>query len=349
MHKNLKDKEFSSEKSPLFVAEISGNHLGNFDRCIELIDLAAESGASAVKFQTFLPERMTLDIDDDNFRVVRDHPLWGGEKLIDLYRKTQTPLSWHEELFSHARAVGMIPFSTPFDIESVEFLEQLNCPIYKIASLESSDLTLIKKAASTLKPMVISTGATHFNEITDAVEACLSVGNSDITLLLCTSSYPANPADANLARFKLLTENYQVKIGLSDHTLGIGVSVAAIALGAVLIEKHFTKSREDGGPDAQFSLEPGEFASLVQEGRNAWESLGKSEWLMAESELESRRLRRSLYISENVLKGEIVSNSNVRAVRPGYGISPKFLPEVLGKTFNSNYSAGSPLKLENLD
>ena len=243
----------------------------------------------------------------------------------------------------------MIPFSTPFDIESVEFLEKLQCPIYKIASLESSDLTLIKKAAATLKPIVISTGATHFDEITDAVEACLSVGNSDITLLLCTSSYPANPADANLARFKLITENFPVKIGLSDHTLGIGVSVAAIALGAVLIEKHFTKSREDGGPDAQFSLEPNEFASLVLEGNKAWESLGKSEWSMAESELESRRLRRSLYIAEDVKKGDQVNNINVRAVRPGYGISPKFLPELLGKAFNSDYSAGKPLTLECLN
>jgi len=238
------------------VAEISGNHLGSLPRALKLIETAAKAGATSVKFQTFLPEKMTLDIEREEFKVSADHPLWGGSKLIDLYKQTQTPFAWHKDMFECAISNGIVPFSTPFDLESVDFLESLGVSMYKIASLESSDLALIKYAASTNKPIIISTGATTFDEISDAVSACREVGNDDITLLVCTSSYPASPSDANLKRMGLLSETFGTKIGLSDHTLSNGVSVAAIALGATVIEKHFTLSRNDGGPDSSFSIEP---------------------------------------------------------------------------------------------
>jgi len=339
----------SFNEGPLFVAEISGNHLGELNRCLDLISVAKDSGANAVKFQTFIPEKMTLDIDLPEFRVSNEHALWGGQKLIDLYRQTATPLEWHEELFNHSRNLGLIPFSTPFDLESVDLLESLGCSIYKIASLESSDITLIKKVAQTMKPIIISTGATYFEEIQDAVDACLSVGNANITLLICTSAYPALPKDANLNRLQSLKKNFKVSIGISDHTLGIGTSIAAIALGAKVVEKHLTDSRLSGGPDAAFSLEPHEFKMLVAEGRSAFQSLGNEEWLITNSEKESRRLRRSLYIINDVSKEEVVSLSNISAIRPGLGISPKHLDSVIGKKFKSNYKKGLPLSFEMLE
>ena len=334
---------------PLFVAEISGNHLGNLNHCLDLISIAKDSGANAVKFQTFIPEKMTLDIDLPDFRVSNEHTLWGGQKLIDLYRQTTTPLEWHKELFSHTRNLGLIPFSTPFDLESVDLLESLDCSVYKIASLESSDITLIKKVAQTMKPVIISTGATYFEEIQDAVDTCLSVGNENITLLVCTSAYPALPADANLNRIETLKKNFKVSVGISDHTLGIGTSIAAITLGATVVERHFTDSRHSGGLDAAFSLEPHEFKMLTIEGKSAFQSLGRKEWLITNSENESRRLRRSLYIIKDVSKGEKVSLSNISAIRPGFGISPKYLDSVIGKKFNGIYKKGLPLSFEILE
>lgn len=331
-----------------FVAEISGNHLGSLERCLGLIESAARSGATSVKFQTFLPESMTLDIDRDEFKVSKDHPLWGGKKLIDLYRQTQTPYSWHKEMFECALANRITPFSTPFDMHSVDFLEDLGCSLYKIASLESSDLQLIKYVASTQKPIIISTGATTFEEVTDLVEACHSVGNKNITLLVCTSSYPAKPADANLRRLALLRKTFETQVGLSDHTLSNGVSIAAIALGATVIEKHFTISRNDGGPDSAFSSEPHEFESLVTEGKDALLSLGDGAWSTTESEAESRRLRRSLYLKSDALAGEYLTTENIVAVRPGYGVSPKYLEFILGKKLASDYLAGTPISFEML-
>ena len=259
---------------PFFIAEISANHLGSFDRAKELVIAAANSGASAVKFQTYTADTMTLDLD--SLRVSKGHQLWGDKKLYDLYQLAHTPWQWHEELFDLCRKIGVIPFSSPFDLSAIEFLESLDAPMYKIASLETSDHRLIRSAAETGKPMFISTGATTWDEVEDLVNVVNQTGNSKITLMLCTSSYPSNPIDANLNRLSLLKSNFGFEIGLSDHTLGIGVSVAAIALGATVIEKHFTLKRSDGGPDSAFSLEPNEFKLLVQEGNSAYKSLGES-------------------------------------------------------------------------
>ena len=332
-----------NHSSPIFIAEISGNHLGSLKRAKELVISAAASGAMAVKFQTYTAETMTLNLD--RFRVSNEHGLWGGEKLYDLYVKAHTPWEWHEELFNLCRSLNVIPFSSPFDLTAVRFLEVLNAPIYKIASLETSDHSLIREVAATGKALIISTGATTWQELEELVHVVKNTGNKNLTLLLCTSSYPADPIDANLNRLKLLKENFSVNIGLSDHTLGIGVSVAAIALGATIIEKHFTLNRSDGGPDAAFSMEPHEFRLLVEEGNNAFKALGRSKWQISDSENESRRLRRSLFIVSDVKKGDLITDKNLRAIRPGDGCSPKYLSELVGMHFKNDYLLGTPMDI----
>ena len=331
---------------PFFVAEISANHLGNLERAHHLIEAAAGANANAVKFQTYTADTMTLNLD--SLAVSANHALWGGKKLFDLYQEAHTPWEWHSELFSHALSLGLIPFSSPFDSSAVEFLEKLNCSIYKIASLESGDLELIKEVGRTGKPTIISTGATQLDEIEEAVSAFLSTGNEDLTLLVCTSSYPAEPNEAHLHRISTLKNAFSVNVGISDHTLGIGVSIAAIALGATVIEKHITLKRSDGGHDSAFSMEPSEFEQLVLEGNNAKLSLGNFEWKIMDSESESRRLRRSLYVVSDVLMGEVLSPINIRAIRPGAGLKPKYFNEVIGRKFNKNLKAGTPLSLEDL-
>jgi sialic acid synthase SpsE len=257
-----------------------------------------------------------------------------------------TPWEWHPELFNHCRERGVIPFSSPFDATAVDFLEDLGTPIYKIASLETSDHALIRRVSETGKPTIISTGATHLDEIEELVNVFRSTGNNLLTLLICTSSYPANPVDAHINRMNLLRKKFNVEVGISDHTLGIGVSLAAIALGAVAVEKHLTLKRTDGGADSQFSMEPNEFAALVHEGNDARASLGNEEWSIQDSEMESRRLRRSLYIVEDVKAGQRVSQHNIRAIRPGYGISPRYLEELLNMSFNRDLPKGTPMLME---
>ena len=332
------------EQETLFIAEISANHLGSFERAKKIIEAASLAGATAVKFQTYTAQTMTLDIPE--FSVSSDHELWGGRRLFDLYREAHTPWEWHPELFAYARKLGLQPFSSPFDLTAVDFLETLNAPMYKIASLETGDHKLIEAVARTGKPLIISTGATEWDEVSEVVELVKSAGNQDLTLLVCTSSYPASPNESHIKRMEGLRQSFGCKVGLSDHTLGIGVSVAAIALGATAIEKHITLRRTDGGADGAFSMEPEEFARLVIEGKAAKESLGSSVWTMQPSEAESRRLRRSLYIVRDVKKGEQVSMENVRAIRPGQGISPKFLNSILGKVFCQDYALGTPMKLD---
>ena len=324
-----------------FIAEISGNHLGSLSRAKDLIKEAANAGATAVKLQTYTADTMTLDID--KFKVDVKHELWGGRKLYDLYNEAYTPWEWHSELFELCRSLNVIPFSSPFDLTAVDFLESLNCSIYKIASLETSDHTLIKKVAETGKPIIISTGATTWEEIEELVEVVKKTGNTNLTLLVCTSAYPAYPADSHINRITTLQKNFGVNVGLSDHTLGIGVSLAAIGIGANVIEKHLTLKRSDGGPDAAFSLEPNEFRNLVEEGNKAVSSLGHSEWSMQNSEKESRRLRRSLYITDDVKAGDKITVSNLRAIRPGGGCSPKFLQELLGRKFKKDFERGTPM------
>ena len=328
----------------LFVSEVSANHLGSLQRAKEIVIAAAKAGATAVKFQTYTADTMTLDID--NFKVSDDHELWGGRRLYSLYQEAYTPWEWHAELFELCRSLNVLPFSSPFDLSAVELLESLNAPMYKIASLETGDHRLIRAVAETGKPLIVSTGATEWHEIEDLVGVVQNAGNKDLTLMVCTSSYPSDPVDAHLNRIATLRNYFGVKVGLSDHTLGIGVSIAAIALGATAIEKHFTLRRSDGGVDGAFSMEPAEFAMLVKEGTSALQALGKPEWSMKDSETESRRLRRSLYIVKDVNAGELVTHENVRAIRPGSGCSPKFLDEMIGKKFRGNFSAGTPMSLE---
>lgn len=325
----------------LFIAEVSANHLGSLERAKKIVVAAARAGATAIKFQTYTADTMTLDID--NFKVSDEHELWGGRRLHSLYQEAHTPWEWHPELFNLCRELNVLPFSSPFDLSAVEFLESLNAPMYKIASLETGDHRLIRAVAETGKPLIISTGATELNEIDDLVGVVQQTGNKDLTLLVCTSSYPSNPADAHLNRIATLRSRYGVKVGLSDHTLGIGVSIAAVALGAVAIEKHITLHRKDGGADGAFSMEPEEFAILVKEGTSAFQALGNSEWSMQESEKESRRLRRSLYVVKDVKAGDVVSHENVKAIRPGGGCAPKLLEGMIGKKFHEDFVMGTPM------
>ena len=333
----------SEMPNPMFVAEISANHLGNFERAKKLVFAAINSGATAVKFQTYTAETMTLNLDTPEFRISEDHELWGGKKLYSLYEAAHTPWEWHSELFEICRRNRVIPFSSPFDFSAVDFLESINAPMYKIASMETGDIPLIKKVAETGKPLIISTGATEWTEIEEFVTVVEKTGNRDLTLLVCTSSYPAKPIDAHLNRMITLRSHFGVKVGISDHTLGIGVGVAAIALGATVIEKHLTLYRSDGGADGAFSMEPEEFASLVQEGTSAFQSLGVPDWRIQDSERESRRLRRSLYLVKNVEQGELVSHQNVRPIRPGGGCPPKDIYNLIGKKFKKSQSVGTPM------
>ena len=327
-----------------FIAEVSANHLGSLERAKKIVQAAAKAGATAIKFQTYTADTMTLDIDD--FKVSDDHQLWGGRRLHGLYQEAHTPWDWHPELFELCRTLHVLPFSSPFDISAVEFLESLDAPMYKIASLETGDHRLIRAVAETGKPLIISTGATEWSEIEDLVGVVQKTGNEDLTLLVCTSSYPSNPIDAHLKRIITLREHFGVRVGLSDHTLGLGVSIAAIGLGATAIEKHITLRRSDGGADGAFSMEPEEFAMLVQEGTSAALALGNPQWSMQESEKESRSLRRTLYVVKDVKEGEVVTHENVRAIRPGGGCSPKFLASMLGKEFRSDFIKGTPMSLD---
>lgn len=330
-----------------FVAEISANHNGSFDRAKELLKAAVESGASSVKLQTYTPESMTLNLDSAS--VSPSHSLWGGKKLFDLYAEAMTAWEWHSELFFLAQSLGIEAFSSPFDRSAVDFLEGLNCPRYKIASLETGDTDLITYAASTGKPLIISTGASTLVEIDEALDAARTGGCSDLTLLLCTSSYPAEPKDIHLKRIETLRSIFGVRVGVSDHTLGIGVSVAAVALGASVIEKHLTLKRSDGGYDSAFSLEPEEFRSLVEESLRAQSAIGQSKWQALESENESRRLRRSLFIIKNVKRGEIATRDNVKALRPNLGGPIKNMNQILGKKFIDNFPIGTPATLNCVD
>ncbi len=325
------------------MAEISANHRGSLKTAHDLLELASKAGADAIKLQTYKPETMTLDLE--GFSISSDHQLWGGITLFQLYAEAMTPWEWHKELFEHANELGMQAFSSPFDHSAVDFLEELNCPVYKIASMETGDVDLISYVASKGKPVIISTGASTLDEIEAAVMAAQGVRDK-LTLLVCTSSYPAEAADAHVNRIRTLREKFGVDVGLSDHTLGIGVSVAAIALGATVIEKHLTIKRSDGGHDAAFSLEPEEFKLLVDEGNKAHAALGNSEWSIQTSEAESRRLRRSLYISKPVKKGEIASRENIKALRPNTGGPIREINSILGKKFISDMNPGDPASLD---
>ena len=331
---------------PTVVAEVSANHLGSLSNAEALVEAIADSGATHIKFQTYTADTMTIDHDGPAFRISDGHELWGGRNLHSLYEEAHTPWEWHADLFSLSRSLGLVPFSTPFDATSVDFLATLNPALYKIASMEIGDTPLIRRVAQTGRPMIMSTGTATLSEVDDAVAAARGAGCTDLTLLLCTSSYPAAPSDVHLSRMSLLRERYGVPVGLSDHTLGIGVSIAAVALGATVIERHVTMNRSAGGPDAAFSLEPGELASLVTSATAAAQAVGSMGWGIIDSEDESRRLKRSLYVIQDCDAGEVLSEANVRSIRPAGGLEPKHLDVVLGRRLVGAVHRGTPLSWE---
>ena len=330
----------------LYVAELSANHNQSLDRALEIIERIALAGASAVKLQTYTPDTMTLMTGGSGFVVDDAHELWGGRTLYDLYSEAMTPWEWHKPLFDRTLELGMIPFSSPFDNSAVDFLEDLDCPIYKIASFELVDLDLIAYAAATGKPMIISTGMGSLQEIADAVDAAREGGCADITLLKTTSSYPASPKHSNLMTMVEMAKIFDVKVGISDHTLGIGASIAAVTLGASVVEKHVTINRSDGGVDSEFSMEPKEFGDMVREAEVARESVGRINFGPTLGDEASLVFRRSLYVSQKVCAGERVSADNVRAIRPGFGMPIKMLSLVTGMIFSSDYDAGTPLTFD---
>jgi pseudaminic acid synthase len=332
------------EHRPFVVAEMSGNHNGDLQRALAIVDAAADAGAQALKIQTYTPDTITIDVDAPAFRVADEHGLWGGQNLYRLYEEAHTPWDWHAPIFERARERGLVPFSAPFDPTAVEFLESLDVELYKTASAEIVDLPLIREIAATGKPLIMSTGMATLSEIEAALNAARDGGCSEVVLLACTASYPADPADARLANIPLLREAFGVPVGLSDHTLGIGVAVAAVALGAVCIEKHVTLDRDDGGVDSAFSLTPGELRLLCQETENARAAVGSPARVgPTESEQAVLRLRRSLYVVEDVREGDEVTPQNVRSIRPSGGLPPDALAHVVGRRFTRDAAKGTAL------
>lgn len=328
---------------PYVVAEMSGNHNQSLDRAIAIVEAAARAGADAVKIQTYTADTMTLDLADGVFLINDEGSLWKGETLYKLYQQAYTPWEWHPPIFERCRELGLACFSTPFDETAVDFLESLNVPCYKIASFENTDLPLIRKVAATGKPMIISTGMATVAELDEAVQTAREAGCNDLILLKCTSTYPATPENSNLLTLPHMRELFRCDVGLSDHTMGIGVAVASVALGAALIEKHFTLRRADGGVDAAFSLEPEEFRDLVAESERAWQAVGKISYGPSEGEKASLKYRRSLYIAHDMKAGEVLNKDNLRAIRPGLGLPAKYFDILLGKRVGRDVKRGTPV------
>lgn len=344
----IKDKFISEESSTFIIAEISANHNGSLENAKKMIKEAKSAGADAVKLQTYTADTITLDCDNEYFQI-KQGTIWDGTTLHKLYEEAYTPWEWHDELFRFAEEENIICFSSPFDKTAVDFLDELNVPAYKIASFEITDIPLIEYIASKGKPIIISTGIATIQEIEDAVDTCRSVGNNNIILLKCTSSYPAPLEEINLNTIPNLKETFGVTVGLSDHTLGTEVPIAAVALGAKIIEKHFILDRNMGGPDSEFSLNIEEFTDMVKKIRNVEKALGKVNYKLSEKALKNREFSRSLFICEDVKKGDIINENNIRSIRPGYGISPKYINDIIGKTFKGDYKKGTPLKLKYIE
>ncbi len=343
MQIEIAGKAIGRNHPPFIIAEMSGNHNKSLDRALEIVEAAAKTGAHALKIQTYTPDTMTLDLDEREFHISDSKSLWAGTSLYKLYGQAYTPWEWHQPIFERAAALGMIAFSTPFDDTAVDFLESLNVPCYKIASFENTDLPLIRRVAATGKPMIISTGMASLAELDETVRAAGEAGCKDLILLKCTSTYPATPENTNIATIPHLRDMFDCEVGLSDHTMGIGVSVASVALGASVIEKHFTLNRADGGVDSTFSMEPAEMAQLVTETQSAWQALGKISYGATEAEKKSIVFRRSLYIVQNMQAGDMLTSENLRAIRPGLGLPVKFIELFIGKRIIRNVQRGTPL------
>ena len=337
------------DSKPFVIAEMSGNHNQSLDRAIAIVEAAAKAGADALKIQTYTADTMTLRLSSGEFMIDNEHSLWRGKSLHTLYEEAHTPWEWHQAIFDRCASLGMIGFSTPFDLTAVDFLEKLNVPIYKIASFENADIPLIRAVAATGKPLIISTGMATIAELDETVRAARAAGASNIVLLKCTSSYPASPLNSNLRTIPHLRDLFGCEVGLSDHTMGVGAPVAAVALGATVIEKHFTLDRSQGGVDSAFSLEPSELASLVIETERAWQSLGGVSYGTSQSEEQSRQFRRSLYVSADMKPGETFTQDNLRAIRPGYGLAPNYYDILIGKRVNKQVAKGTPVSWDLLE
>ncbi|BCG48886.1 N-acetylneuraminate synthase [Citrifermentans bremense] len=329
---------------PFVIAEMSGNHNQSLDRALEIVTAASRAGAHALKLQTYTADTMTLELGEGEFFIEDPNSLWAGKSLYQLYQEAYTPWEWHAPIFERCRELGLICFSTPFDESAVDFLESLDAPCYKIASFENTDLPLIRKAAATGKPMIISTGMATVAELDETVRCAREAGCDDIILLKCTSTYPATPENTNIATIPHMRDLFRCQIGLSDHSMGVGVAVASVALGATVIEKHFTLCRADGGVDSSFSLEPQEMKLLVDESLRGWQSLGCVSYGPSKGEMASLKYRRSLYIVEDVAENERLTPQNLRAIRPGFGLSPKHLELCLGKRVCRQIKKGTPLE-----
>ena len=334
------------ESKPFIIAEMSGNHNASLERALDIVEAAAKAGASCVKLQTFKPEEITLDLTTSEFMVNDKDSVWDGRSLNDLYREAQTPWEWHKPIFEKAKALNIEVFSSVFSETGLEFLESLNVPAYKIASQECCDLSLVKEVARTGKPLIISTGMASLTQISETVDVVRSVGNNDLVLLKCTSNYPADPVDSNVLTIGSMRDIFGCEVGLSDHTMGIGAAIAAISHGATVVEKHFTLNRSDGGIDSTFSLEPSEMRLLTIESERAWQSLGKVQYGPVGNETESLKYRRSLYAVEDIKKGEKFTSHNVKSIRPGFGLEPKFIEVILGKSAKINLKRGHPISWE---
>jgi pseudaminic acid synthase len=329
--------------APFVIAEMSGNHNQSLERALQIVEAAAKTGAHALKIQTYTPDTMTLDLDEREFHIADSKSLWAGSSLYKLYGEAHTPWEWHKPIFDRARELGIVAFSTPFDDTAVDFLESLDAPCYKIASFENTDLPLIRRVAATGKPLIISTGMASIAELDDTVRAAREAGCKDLILLKCTSTYPATADNTNILTIPHMRELFDCEVGLSDHTMGVGVSVASVVLGASVIEKHFTLNRSDGGVDSTFSMEPAEMAQLVVETERAWQALGQVSYGPTEAEKKSIQFRRSLYIVQDLQAGAVLTRENMRAIRPGLGLPTKYMEQLLGKKVNQDVKRGTAL------
>lgn len=336
-------RKIGQDHPPFVIAEMSGNHNQSLERALAIVDAAADAGAHALKIQTYTADTMTLNLTGEDFTLTDPNSLWYGRTLHSLYQEAHTPWTWHAAILERCIARGMIGFSTPFDETAVDFLETLSVPCYKIASFENTDIPLIRKVAATGKPLIISTGMATVAELDETVRAAREAGCRDLVLLKCTSTYPASPENTNIRTIPHLRGLFGCEVGLSDHTMGVGVAVASVALGATVIEKHFTLDRTEGGVDSAFSLEPLEMSSLVKETMHAWQALGSIHYGTTEAEHKSKAFRRSLYACEDIAEGEQLTASNIRAIRPGFGLPPKYLEQVLGKRVKHAVKRGTPI------
>tara|TARA_B100000029_G_scaffold508916_1_gene596881 strand:- start:1449 stop:2492 length:1044 start_codon:yes stop_codon:yes gene_type:complete len=342
----ISNRKIDINHPPFLIAEMSGNHNKSINRALKIVSEAAKNGADIIKLQTFKPETLTIDSNKKDFLINDKKSLWNGKKLYDLYKETHTPWEWHKPIIDEAKKHNLLWFSSPFDETAVDFLEDLNIPAYKVASFENTDFNLIKKIASTKKPMIISTGMASLNDLKLLIECIKDYNINDFALLKCTSSYPAPPNDANILTIPDMRNKFNCEIGLSDHTLGIGVALTAVAHGASIIEKHLTLKRSEGGLDSAFSIEPNELYYLRNETEKSWLALGKVFYGPTKSELNSLKYKRSIYVTDDVKVGDVLTINNVRVIRPGYGIEPIHFDKILGKKFKKNLEKGTPLSWE---